>query len=502
MEFTEHQLRAIGHTAGNLQIIACAGSGKTEVVARRVATLLKDGPKTGLKPSGIVAFTFTDRAVAELKERIVTRCRDELGQVHGMAEMFVGTIHAFCLELLKTEVPRYLKFDVLNEVQQSLFIDRHSRRSGLTASTDLKGIPLKRYTDTGPYLQALSILREDSLNKARLANCTVVNGLASYSELLQETRYLDFSSVMEAALGALKSDKGIRQRLANRVRHVIVDEYQDVNPIQEAIVSCLHTLGAKVCVVGDDDQTIYQWRGSDVENILTFSVRYPGVTQIRLEENFRSTEGIVETARGFVAKNTARLPKKMQPTTAQTFEPGDMVALSFDSPDAEASYIAETMKSLRGVSIEEDKKERGISWSDMAVLLRSVSANGEPITRALARAHIPHIVVGMNNLFSTAEAEAARQLFYFMVGRTDAAELATYWKNAGLGVEPAKLERAIAAAESSKNSLSNPTERFGFYSIQRTFLTFLEDAGIREELVSDDRGEVVFYNLGKFRVVS
>src|SRR5262245_2415609 len=124
MNFTPNQLQAIGHHQGNLQLIACAGSGKTEVVARRVASLLRNG----LAPRNIVAFTFTDKAAAELKERIVTRCREELGEIHGMAEMYVGTIHAFCLELLKSEVPKYLKYDVLNEVQQSLFIDRHSKK--------------------------------------------------------------------------------------------------------------------------------------------------------------------------------------------------------------------------------------------------------------------------------------------------------------------------------------------------------------------------------------
>jgi len=128
MKFTESQLAAINDTSGNLQLIACAGSGKTEVVARRVATLLKEGAK----PGDIVAFTFNDKAAAELKERIFTRCREELGELHGMAEMYVGTIHGFCLDLLMTEVHEFLKFNVLNEVQQTLFINRNSKASGLT----------------------------------------------------------------------------------------------------------------------------------------------------------------------------------------------------------------------------------------------------------------------------------------------------------------------------------------------------------------------------------
>lgn len=501
MKFTKNQLQAIGHHTGNLQLIACAGSGKTEVVARRVAALLKNG----LKPANIVAFTFTDKAAAELKERILTRCREELGSVNGMAEMYIGTIHAFCLDLLKAEVPKFLKYDVLNEVQQSLFIDRHSNKSGLTASTDLTGRKLERYKDTPHYLSAISILREADIDEKALAGCSVVDGLDSYRDLLDETRYFDYSAIMEAAVYALTNEPDIRDRLAARIKHVIVDEYQDVNPIQEAIVWSLHELGAQVCVVGDDDQTVYQWRGSDVQNILTFQTRYKKVTQLRLEDNFRSSEGIVETARPFIEQNSERLPKKMQPSDAQTYEPGDIVALSFNTPDQEATYIAQTIQSLRAVAIKESTKEdpshmRGISWSDMAILLRSVRANGEPITRALDQAHIPYLVVGMNNLFGTAEAEAARQLFYFMASRPtiDAAGLESTWLNAGLGLTTADVRRAIATAANSRVQFDNPTQRFGFYSIQRTFQTFLEEAGIREEKVPNGRGEIVFYNLGKF----
>jgi DNA helicase-2/ATP-dependent DNA helicase PcrA len=135
VKFTKEQRTAIGHAQGNLQLIACAGSGKTEVVARRIATLLKNGSS----PAAIIAFTFTDKAAGELKDRIVTRCRELLGDVIGLAEMYVGTIHAFCLDLLMTEVHEVLKYDVLNEVQQTLFIDRHSKESGLTNCRDLKG---------------------------------------------------------------------------------------------------------------------------------------------------------------------------------------------------------------------------------------------------------------------------------------------------------------------------------------------------------------------------
>lgn len=504
MNLTESQRRAVEHAGRNLQLIACAGSGKTEVVARRVVHLLTPGKPDPLQPRNIFAFTFTDKAAAELKERIVTRTRQALGEVTGMAEMFVGTIHAFCLELLKSESPKHLKYEVLNEVQQGLFVDRNSSKSGLTTSTDLRGAALKRYRDTGHYVTALSILREAERDHAQLDGCSVLNGLEAYQRLLDDKSYFDYSSILEEAVTLLTNDEGVRTRLAERVKYVIVDEYQDVNPVQEAIVWSLHEYGARICVVGDDDQTIYQWRGSDVENILTFDRRYPTVEQIPLEENFRSSEGVVETARTFIEQNSARLAKAMKPTGAQPYESGDIVALSFNDPDAEARHIAETIHSLRGVAFKDDEIERGLSWSDMAVLLRSAKANAEPITQALQAAGVPFVVTGMTNLFGTAEAEAARQLFYFIADRpgVDAAALKVAWEAARLGIDPAVLDQAIAGAVAAKAALTDPEQkRWGQYSIQRVFLAFLDEAGVREELVPDGRGEVVFYNLGKFSQV-
>lgn len=462
--------------------------------------LLTPGRTDSLAPRNIVAFTFTDKAAAELKERIVTRTREALGEVTGLAEMFVGTIHAFCLELLKSEAPQYLKYEVLNEVQQGLFVERHSKQSGLVTSTDLTGAALKRYRDSRHYIDALSILREAEREDANLAGCSILAGLDLYQNLLDTRCYLDYSSILEKAVEVLTNDYGLRERLTERVKYVIVDEYQDVNPVQEAIVWSLHELGARICVVGDDDQTIYQWRGSDVENILTFEKRYPRVDQIPIEENFRSSDGVVETARAFIEQNTARLTKAMKPTGAQAYEPGDIIALSFGTPAEEAQHIVKTAQALRGVAFIEDDKERGLSWSDMAILLRSVKANAEPITDALHAADIPFVVTGMTNLFGTAEAEAARQLFYFIGDHgPDEVAVEQAWSAANLGLDPAALRAAIQGAAAAKAALTDPNQkRWGQYSIQRVFLNFLVEAEVREERVPNDRGEVVFYNLGKF----
>lgn len=500
--FTPRQRDAIAHTRGNLQLIACAGSGKTEVVAQRVVNLLR--PVTaggaGCAPENIVAFTFTEKASAELKERIHKRCQEQLGSTIGLADLYVGTIHGFCLELLKTEVAEYLKFEVLNEVQLSLFVDRHSKSSGLTQSTTLKGVPLKRYVDTRTYISALAILREDEVIVPELlAGNSVASNRVNYERLLHDKGYLDYSGILAEAVRELRVNEGLRQRLATRIRHVIVDEYQDVNPVQEAVAEELHALGADICVVGDDDQTIYQWRGSDVQGILGFEQRYQPVTPVRLEENFRSSEGIVAVARDFVRRVKPRLEKEMKSTDAQAYEEGDIVALGFDSPEEEADYIARTCRDLHGVAVREGDTQRGIAWSDMAILLRSVRRDGDVITAALRKAGVKYIITGMDNLFEQPEVEAARQLFYFLANKIDENTVRDAWERADLGIAKSKLSGAIAEAARARNNMKKADlGQFQVYNLQRQFMAFLENAELREERVPNGRGEVVFYNLGKF----
>ena len=498
MKFTPDQLAAIQHTGSHLQLIACAGSGKTEVVARRIAALLDPTRKKALKPANIVAFTFTEKAAGELKQRVIDRTREAHGELFGMAEMFVGTIHAFCLDLLTTEVPEYMKYEVFNEVQQGLFVDRNSRKSGLTATQDLKGNNLKRYLDTSNYTTALQILREDTTDDARVGP-SLAAGLTAYQSLLQRHHYLDYSAIMDRAVIELENEPSLRARIGERIRHVIVDEYQDVNPIQERLVRALADAGAEVCVVGDDDQTIYQWRGSDVTNILKFKDRYAPVRQVKLQENFRSSKGVIDVAREFIKKNRIRLDKAMVPTNAQPYDKGDIVALALDDPEDEAKFIVETLQELRGVAFHNGgDTPRGLSWSDMAILLRSVAKNAAPITEALEAAEIPYVIEGMNNLFRTAEAEASRQLFYFMDARIEGPELIQFWSNPRFNFTAAAVRLAVKNATKARKSLQSESneDRWSLYNLQRQFLSFLEDLGVKEESITE--GEVVLYNLGKF----
>jgi len=507
--FTPNQKRAIEHRQGNLQLTACAGSGKTEVLANRVATLLDPKAEPAYLPGNIAAFTFTEKAAGELKERIGKRVAERYGALIGMAELYVGTIHGFCLQLLQNEVPEFLKYGVLNEVQQVLLIDRNSRASGLTQTRTLKGEALKRYIDTSRYIQCLSILREAELDQSLLGDTTMAEGLAAYRALLEKKRYFDYTAILEHAVVRLETDPAVRGRIGGRLKHVIVDEYQDVNPIQERLVWALHGLGAQVCVVGDDDQTIYQWRGSDVGQILTFAKRYGEVTEITLAKNFRSSEAIVSVAREFIAQNKVRLPKAMETSDAQPFAKGDVCALAFADDQEEAAWLVKTIAELRGIAFTDaDGRRRGLAYSDMAILLRSVKNNGPTITDALRAADIPFVISGMNKLFESPEAEAARQLFYFIADVVDGyavEKLIEHWSRAELGVEPAKLAAAIADAKATRDSFSQAPEqqRWSNYNIQRTFERFLELIELREENVpttvdNGRRGEVVFYNLGRF----
>ena len=194
----------------------------------------------------------------------------------------------------------------------------------------------------------------------------------------------------------------------------------------------------------------------------------------------------------------------MKAAETQTFESYDLVALPFSDPEQEAQYIVETMKSLHGVAFKEDEGERGLDWSDMTVLLRSVAKSGDPILQALKRSAVPFVIVGMNNLFDSSEANAARTLFYFMASREGVTEetLRASWLAADLGLEPAALDQTIANATQNRVGFDDPVTgmRFSNYSIQRHFQSFLEDAGLLEEKIAGlrNRGEVVLYNLGKF----
>ena len=504
MNLTRRQQQAVKYSGKNLQLIACAGSGKTEVVAQRVAHLLTRS-RARLQPQNIAAFTFTNKAAAELKERILSRTREafEGKSVTGMANMYVGTIHGFCQELLKVEVPKYLKYEPLDTIRQKLYVDRNCKQTGLTLSQTINGRPLRRYVDSYRYIAALNALREDKINTEAVRNCSVSKtGLSRYQNKLDDDAYLDFSAMLQLAVEEIERSKPLKRQLSDRIKYVIVDEYQDVNPIQERLIRLLSDCGAGLCVVGDDDQTIYQWRGSTVDNIITFRERYSGVKRIHLDDNFRSSKGVIEVASNFIESVANRLPKSMKHGGSQEYESGDLVALCFEDPKAEASHIATTIKSLRGVAFSEGGQTRGLSWSDMAVLLRSVKNNGPIIADAFRRARIPFVVSGIANLFEAPEASAARALFHYIANSEIRSQnlrvlppkmrdLRNAWEDAGLEVEPNRLANALSYVRRVRTTVAD--DSVNAPSLQTVFLEFLKLIHLREEAIAEKRGEAVLF---------
>lgn len=493
--YTLAQLEAIRQIDGNLQIIACAGSGKTQVISERVAEILERTQQDGIRPANIVAFTFTDRAAAALKDRITQRIHARLGEVLGLAELYVGTIHGYCLNLLLGRVPKYFKFQVLTEVQNRLVVDRYSVKSGL------KNAGLRRYVDSRRYVEAMNILREGHINWELLRGNPIVESLRMYRELLETKAYLDYTAIMEAAVQLVETDDALRDTLREQVRYLIVDEYQDVNPLQERLIRALCELGAQVCVVGDDDQALYQFRGTDIDNILTFKTRYAPVHTVHMQENFRSSSGVVELAREVIRANFDRLPKDMEAGGHQVFERGDIICQQFGDPDQEAGWIAEQIMTMRGLPFadERGKPQRGLALSDFAILYRSVRGSAAPLLEALKRASIPAVVVGFNNLFERPEIVAAVALFGYVVDEVAEAELASKWRAAGLGFSDANWASAIELLRQRRTFPASA--RRATYTLQRTFLDFLDMLRIREERVPTANGEIIFYNLGKFSQV-
>ena len=197
MQYTDSQQRAIATLAGNLQIIACAGSGKTQVISQRIVAILREKTADVIGPANIVAFTFTEKAAGELKDRIHRLCKEQLGHDTGLADLFVGTIHGFWLDLLQTYELRFLKYTVLGDVQQRLLVDRHSKESGLADLTTHDGKPLKRWTDSRLYQKLLSMVREAEIDEVELGDHPIrsdphcareVHGATSQEEVVGRVR--------------------------------------------------------------------------------------------------------------------------------------------------------------------------------------------------------------------------------------------------------------------------------------------------------------------------
>jgi DNA helicase-2/ATP-dependent DNA helicase PcrA len=411
---TDPQKEAVLHLGSPLLIIAGPGSGKTEVIARRVAYLVRSGI---FQPEDVLALTFTDRAAHELKDRI----QRKLVQVNA-ERMQVSTIHSFASLLLrqysaKSPLPR--GFRQLDETGQFLYV--YSRRNVLGLGEIVKGRPQDFFAAV---LRVFNLATEELVAPEKLADwcdeqlaqasgkeidlCKereiIAEAYRRYCELLQEDALIDFAFLQRHALSLLKNNPDILRELRGKYAAILVDEYQDTNAAQERIIAHLAGDGRNLTVVGDDDQSIYRFRGATVTNILTFKDRYVNVHEVILPHNFRSREQIVDHSLQVINHNPMRFPKDLQATRGL----GSDVLLVYEhSATEEARSVINLIRRLYDAG-------RIKQFGDVVILLRSVKSYAGSYIEALSAQGIPYQVIGDASLFERQEIAQIYDLFNFL----------------------------------------------------------------------------------------
>ena len=385
---------AVNYRGGHIQIIASAGSGKTETVSQRIATLVSEGTE----PSEIVAFTFTEKAAAELKSRIRDRVEALAGQAAAdkLGNMYVGTIHGFCFQLLTRYVGKYESYDVMDENQLAAFIQRQAYFLKVK-ELDPGG---KQFKGISRFRENLDIVENEMLNTELLPD-NLKFSIEKFYSMTDEHRLLTFGQQIARAVEALQ-DSEIHTKVAKNIRHLIVDEYQDVNPAQERLIELLAKPhgSADLVVVGDDDQAIYQWRGSTVENITTFTKRYKKVKQFKLLANRRSRPPIVHIADEFANTISNRIPKAMSAARLHN-GPALFIRSDYDTEEQEALELATSIKKLI---------QRGFEYRKIAVLVRGRTAY-PAILKAFELHSIPVQPGGRTGLFEQPDADFLGRVF-------------------------------------------------------------------------------------------
>jgi DNA helicase-2/ATP-dependent DNA helicase PcrA len=393
---TGDALGAVRHRGSHLQIIASAGAGKTEVVAQRVADLLADR----VDPSEIVAFTFTERAAESLKTRISQRVEARLGAsfLDYLNACFVGTIHSYCLRLLQEHVPRYDTYDLLDEHRLAAFLTRESNAIGLKSLTGQLFASIEAFVQNIEVVENELLLLDDLHPPFR-------DLVERFYALLDDYRLLTYGQMISRAVRELERPD-VFAAVHGRLRHLIVDEYQDINPAQEALIQRLAQPPVELCVVGDDDQSIYQWRGSDVNNIVTFWDRYPNVRRFEIAVNRRSRPKIIDAANNFGLTIEGRLPKTMKPHR----EPADVEVVTWRSATeaGEADVIARSIQRFHTL---------GYRYRDVAVLVRS-STSYARLLEAFEHLGIPVQPGGRTGLFREPEARLFGRTFSYLADQT------------------------------------------------------------------------------------
>ncbi len=370
----QRQLQAVMHKDGPLLVLAGAGSGKTTVLIARVAKLIE----SGVRPWNILTITFTNKAADELKNRLVTKLGPEA------ADVFASTFHSMCVRILRRDADKLdlPKSFTIYDADDSLRVVKKCLK---TLKMDEKQFPPK------PILGAISHAKERLEEPADMSDLAQKNGdyrmsttakvYAQYQKELHEAGALDFDDLLCETVRLFKKFPEVLEYYQNRWQYIMVDEYQDTNHVQYRLVAMLAAKNKNLCVVGDDDQSIYKFRGATIENILSFERQFPGALVVRLEQNYRSTQNILSAANEVIAHNTERKGKELWTAAG----PGSKITVRrCIDEDGEASFIANKVL---------DAVAKGEPYSNFAVLYR-MHAQSNSLERAFMRAGVPYKIIG------------------------------------------------------------------------------------------------------------
>ena len=381
-KLNDKQKEAVLHTEGPLLILAGAGSGKTRVITNRIGYLIKE---KGVSPKSILAITFTNKAASEMRERI----ESQLGMDAGGA--WICTFHSACVKILRM-YSHLLGYDnnfsiydtddqktVVKNVCKKLDIDTKkfkekwflSRIS--SAKDELKGPDIYEQEASGDYYEE-----------------KVARVYSAYQSELKKNNAFDFDDLIVKTVELFRKEPEVLDRFQERFRYISVDEYQDTNTAQFKLAALLASKYKNICVVGDDDQSIYKFRGANIENILNFEKVFPGAKVIRLEQNYRSTQTILNAANGVISNNTQRKSKKLWTEN----EEGSKIRLfHVDNAYVESDKILSLVKSF---------VKDGYSLNDCACLYRT-NAQSRALEEAFIRQNIPYKIVGGVNFYQRKE---------------------------------------------------------------------------------------------------
>jgi DNA helicase-2/ATP-dependent DNA helicase PcrA len=385
------QREAVETVDGPLLILAGAGSGKTRVITYRIVHLIEN---KGVEPDAILAVTFTNKAAAEMAERV--------GSLLGgrtLRKPLIATFHSFCVRVLRRDIEElkiggagYQKdFAIYDESDQQAVVKGVMRRLGLDDKQLKPSAVLSRISWAKNHMldpQELYLQSADPITEK------IANIFEEYRKELRKSNALDFDDLLLETVRLLKTSATTRERYQRRYQYMLIDEYQDTNRPQYELIKLLAGPDHNVCVVGDEDQSIYSWRGADIRNILEFEKDFPEARIIRLEQNYRSTQAILEAASAVVSNNLKRKGK-----TLWTARQGGNKIGYYEAPDGEneslfaADYISRYLKKM---------KEEGAEDVRVAVLYR-LNSQSRLIEEAMRRYQLPYQVVGGFSFYERAE---------------------------------------------------------------------------------------------------